>query len=520
MSSNLSEATGRASSLAHQANREGWQSVSALVDKKSWLAEWHPVIAALAGELDDPGPLVALLADADRDDYFRHRLAVAAACLPRVPPARRPAIVGMINEITTTIISIWTQHDPLGTSSVVSHLEDSLRHLAEVDGLVGDEPLLAWACGQLRGEPWQRETAAHAFYHMGPAAAQPQVIDTLVGLIQGRQAGYPVFRVLEFFGSRAATPALLQVLREVVDDRHADSEFRASAVSLLGRLKDASPEILLTLISSFRDRDHRNVSEAATKALVLLGASAAKSEVIESLVQILQSPYADRQLQKQAMEVLGAMGAAPATPLAIDALASFAQPGDTPADLSQEAKRALARLGQSVVDERPPAGPYRARHLSGTGSSASGQQPLGGSRKGALHQEKSLDQLRTALKDPDWLVSNSAGWELLETASEPDILAEAIRSLIFQWGYVFDERLTAGSTIGSLGALVRRRPEVVPEVVSKIGGAMEVVISALGMAEVSHAAADAITQLASRGLRLFRRGEAKWEATRVEDLSR
>jgi len=49
---------------------------------------------------------------------------------------------------------------------------------------------------------------------------------------------------------------------------------------------------------------------------------------------------------------------------------------------------------------------------------------------------------------------------------------------------------------------------------------MEVVASALGMAEVSDAAADAITQLASRGLRLFRRGLATWEATHVENLSR
>jgi hypothetical protein len=312
---------------------------------------------------------------------------------------------------------------------------------------------------------------------------------------------------------------------------------RANAVSLFGRLQDASPATLSTLMRSFLDRDHRNVSAAATEALVLLGASAARSEVIDPFVQILQSPHADRQLQKQAMEVLGAMGAAAAIPSAIGALASFDQEG-TPADLAQEARGALARIRGSAVGERTRAGPCMARHLPGTGSSASGQQPLGGrqpesvsgaersiaaeseDRERTVRDEQSLEHLRAALNDPDWRVSNSAGWQLLKLAWAPDILAEAVEKLVFQWGYVFDERLTAGSTIGSLGELARRRPEILPEVVPKIGAAMEVVMSALGIAEVSAAAAEAIMELTARGLRLFRLGQATWQAIRVEDLPR
>jgi hypothetical protein len=83
-------------------------------------------------------------------------------------------------------------------------------------------------------------------------------------------------------------------------------------------------------------------------------------------------------------------------------------------------------------------------------------------------------------------VSNAAGWQLLESAREPDLLVEAVQKLVLQWGYVFDERLMPGSTIGSLGTLARRRPEILPEVVPQLGAAMEiVVIAALEVASVS-----------------------------------
>jgi len=91
---------------------------------------------------------------------------------------------------------------------------------------------------------------------MASAAARPQVAEALIGLIRERQACPRVFRVLLRLGSFAATPAVLEVLKEAVTDPHADSAVLASAVTLLGRLNDASPAVLSALLRFCLDRDH------------------------------------------------------------------------------------------------------------------------------------------------------------------------------------------------------------------------------------------------------------------------
>jgi hypothetical protein len=82
--------------LAHLINADGWEkatvrlkgkrevAASVFLDKKAWLPAWQEVIVLLAGKLDDPVPLLALLADESKDDLFRHRLALAARCLAEI----------------------------------------------------------------------------------------------------------------------------------------------------------------------------------------------------------------------------------------------------------------------------------------------------------------------------------------------------------------------------------------------------------------------------------------------------
>jgi hypothetical protein len=73
-----------ACALSEEANARGWQAISETVDKKSWLAEWEEVVILLAGKLNDPIPLLQMLSDPKTDDYFRHRLCLAARCLPEL----------------------------------------------------------------------------------------------------------------------------------------------------------------------------------------------------------------------------------------------------------------------------------------------------------------------------------------------------------------------------------------------------------------------------------------------------
>jgi hypothetical protein len=59
-------------------------TVRELIDKKAWDPRWQEVITLLAGQLADPVPLLEMLSDAKKDDMFRHRLALAALCLPEL----------------------------------------------------------------------------------------------------------------------------------------------------------------------------------------------------------------------------------------------------------------------------------------------------------------------------------------------------------------------------------------------------------------------------------------------------
>jgi len=61
--------------------------VRELVDKKARDPHWQEVIVLLAGQLQDPEPLLKLLADETRDDPLYHRLAL----LPYVSPNSIPS---------------------------------------------------------------------------------------------------------------------------------------------------------------------------------------------------------------------------------------------------------------------------------------------------------------------------------------------------------------------------------------------------------------------------------------------
>jgi hypothetical protein len=86
--------------LAQHINEHGWARPLPLgdegkgapardfVDRMAWLPAWQEVIVLLAGSLTDPLPLLEMLADEGKDDLFRHRLAVAALCLPEIEALR------------------------------------------------------------------------------------------------------------------------------------------------------------------------------------------------------------------------------------------------------------------------------------------------------------------------------------------------------------------------------------------------------------------------------------------------
>lgn len=81
--------------LSSRINSEGWAAkveyakgnevdIKTLVDKKAWLPEWEAVIIFMAGLLEDRNKKELLNIIRAQDDIFKHRLSLAARCLPEV----------------------------------------------------------------------------------------------------------------------------------------------------------------------------------------------------------------------------------------------------------------------------------------------------------------------------------------------------------------------------------------------------------------------------------------------------
>jgi HEAT repeats len=190
-----------ACALARRANDEGWHTIVDLVHHNAWLPAWHEVLILLAGKLANPLPLLALLNEVKKDDYFRHRLALAAVCLAEIPEAARvqQAVADQVNQITTDAFTLWWAHRCNGTIAVVPYLTRALSALRQVNGHVlgdvrrstlsaGDDlSLLDWLIRHLTAV-WVdvRRAAAKAIGELGPAAATEAILTALVGLLHDK----------------------------------------------------------------------------------------------------------------------------------------------------------------------------------------------------------------------------------------------------------------------------------------------------------------------------------------------
>ena len=70
--------------LVKKVREEGWLMVQAQIDRYADHPSWHQMLLFFAGLLPDPTPLLYLLMKRERDDELRHRLALAALCLPEI----------------------------------------------------------------------------------------------------------------------------------------------------------------------------------------------------------------------------------------------------------------------------------------------------------------------------------------------------------------------------------------------------------------------------------------------------
>ena len=121
-----------------------------MIDKKAWSPDWEEPIRYMAGALRHDGEekLLRILADERRDDAFKHRLALAAKCLPEL--SDYGGAIG--REVAFRTISFWWQCVRKWKSGAVRHLAESLPSLTQCNLEHEGQQFREWVRSKLKQE--------------------------------------------------------------------------------------------------------------------------------------------------------------------------------------------------------------------------------------------------------------------------------------------------------------------------------------------------------------------------------
>jgi hypothetical protein len=175
-----------------------WQAIAEFVDKKAWLPTYQEVIILLTGKLEDPAPLLEKLLNPNPtpsnphgDDLFRHRLCLAAQCLPELSSVNRqqssPAqeeLQNLTQRIAEDVLNLWWTHQEQDFS--LRYINGCLPAIAQSN----PASVFPMILERLGDADWMvRWRAAAALGRMGEAVAQqPEVVATLVTCLRDAAA--------------------------------------------------------------------------------------------------------------------------------------------------------------------------------------------------------------------------------------------------------------------------------------------------------------------------------------------
>lgn len=211
-------------------------TIHQLVDRKAWDLRWQEVIVLLAGKLDDPSPLLEMLSRPEPtptnphgDDIFRHRLGLAALCLPEINSECRTQLAELVDEITTTAFSLWYHNHRMQTGiATPAALSRALPALVQVNGQKDGLPLLEWICQNLSSEDEEEQiTAVGALISLGDEAATPGVLGRLARLLQGpvNSEWMYALRAVLGIGDAAVKPEVLAPLIQKLHDGKLNQDY-------------------------------------------------------------------------------------------------------------------------------------------------------------------------------------------------------------------------------------------------------------------------------------------------------
>jgi HEAT repeat protein len=459
-----------ACALAHRANRDGWQMIEGLVDCKAWVLEWEETLILLSSRLADPLPFLKLLKNAKRDDFFRHRLCLAACCLPE--------------------LTLQEQREVSSLEGIVEASDEKLQALTQQ---IADDVFNLWWEYQKRGCDFQHmNRSLPAIARRGPTTLLLSILECLND--QDIKVSRSAAAALKYIGQVAACPEILSVLVIALHDRSHD--VRGSAAEILGRMGQAAacPEILTSLVNVALCDKVDFVRRNAAAALGQMGQSAARPEILSALVTALHN--LDNWVCRSAAEALGQIGQAAARPEILTALVDIALHGQISL-VRWSAKEALGQMGQAAACTEVLTALFTALHdLDGEvrRMAASSLGQLGP----AAAQPEVLTALFNALHDQDGMVRSSAAYALGQlgpVTARPEVLTALLNALRDQNDQV---RSSAVHALGQLG-LAAAQPEVLLALLNALhdqdGWVRRNAAEALGQIEQSAARPEILTAL-------------------------
>ena len=252
--------------------RWGWGRIKDFVDRKSWLPRWQEVIVMLAGLIDDPTPLLELLADGNHDDLFRHRLALAARALPEA--VNLEFHKNLAEQVTNEVLEIWKKYARLDAVSAIDPLVRAFPALA-----MGGKNIAflnnVSSCIEVEDINHRSNPALDALVGIG-ASASP-ALPMLVKLLDNQHPSVFSGATDALAGISRADSTLLQKMRalriEVADLEsklvnlltHPHPDVRSGAAKALGAIGPAATSAVPNLLGLLCDEGWRvadNVSEA------------------------------------------------------------------------------------------------------------------------------------------------------------------------------------------------------------------------------------------------------------------
>jgi hypothetical protein len=288
--------------LAEKVNHCGWKKarvrnpdrdkswpILAWLDRKSWDPKLQEAISFVAGMLADPKPLLLLLSEKKKDDLFRHRLGLAAMCLPEIDLTKRSDFKSLVSRIAGSLLVAWSR-----TEFVCPHLNRAMHAIASIDAPITISRL-SLLSSPLR-PAWRHLVSAGPFAFSELICKLASDLDTeLLGIVidvtggaprlqnvlaavlpalktESRQAAVEIFRC---FGQAGASPFVLDTLRAIISDTIRRQE---------GYEWDESEPSDSTIDECEATRI------AALQALAAIGPAASDPKTLESLLELIRYP--------------------------------------------------------------------------------------------------------------------------------------------------------------------------------------------------------------------------------------